>query len=276
MKGRLALTVVVALAISLLPGCRDFITEEYQEARAERTEAQAKVAVLEAELEAVHKTITDIQKELEVNRAEMAELKAELEKSQTKVSELEAELKTYQTKVSQLESELEKWQTGIYTMEDIIPSEQLTPLQEEDFRYRGFEYRIASVHVVMLSATWNNDKLTVSWELENKSTRKIYLNLLAVKAHDQMGLKGERKVIDEENGVSDEENGVTEEAVAIYPDLQDDIKTPWPGETVQFTTEWEFGPLSEVITIDFILVPSEGMVPQYLANEVIPSFTVTH
>ena len=251
MKVKLALAVVVTLFICLLPGCRDFTMEEYQEARAERTEAQAKVTELEAELAAEQETVKAIREELEANQADIAELEAELETSQSRISELEAELW--------------KWQTGIYPEEEPTPPEPPPPLQEEDFRYRGFERKIASVHMIMLSATWDNHKLTVAWELENTSTRKIYLNLLAVKAHDQMGLRGEMKVDSE----------VTEGAVAIYPSLQDVIKIPWPGETVQFTTEWEFGPLSEVVTIDFILVPSEGVVPEYIVNEPIPSFTVT-
>ena len=257
MKVKLALAVVGALFISLLPGCRDFTMEEYQEARAERTEAQAKVAELEVELEAEQETVTGIREELEAYQTDVAELEAELETSRAKIAELEAELA--------------RWRSGALTTEETSPPEQPTPLQEEDFRYRGYEGRLVSVQVTMLNATWDNNKLTVTWELTNKTNRKIYLTLLAVKAHDQMGLKGEWKVEDED----DDEEEFSEEPRAIYPTLQEGVETPWPGETVQFNAEWEFGPLSEVITIDFILVPSGGEVPEYLEDEVIPSFTVT-
>ena len=250
MKIRLAIAVIAALFIGLVPGCRDFIAEEYQEARKESTEAQAKVAELEAELEAVQERVTEIQQELDASRED-----------DTPVDE--PEIDTSQDKITELETELEKWRTGVYPEEEPAP-EPPTPLQREDFRYRGFDNRIVSIHMTMLDAIWDNNKLTVQWELENTGTRKIYITLLAVKAHDQMGLRGERHADDT----------VTEEAVRIYPTLQDNIDTPWPGEKVRFTTAWEFGPRSTEITVDFLLMSSGSTVPEYIDGELLPTFTV--
>ena len=79
-----------------------------------------------------------------------------------------------------------------------------------------------------------------------------------------MALRGERTVDDT----------VTENEVTLYPGLQETVDSPWPGELVRFTTVWEFGPLSEEITIDFLLVSSGATVPTHLENESFTEFTV--
>ena len=252
MKVKLALAIVGALVICLLPGCRDFIMEEYQEARAERAEAQAQVADLQAELEAVQATVTEIQRELET--------------SQARITELETELETSQAGITELETELENGQAGIATSEETPPTVESTPLQEENLRYREYEGRLVTVHMAILDATWNNDKLTVSWELTNKANRKIHLDYLGVKARDQMWIKGEWKVEEEE---------FSEEPRKIYPTLQEDVETPWPGEKLQFETVWKFGPLSEKITIVFVVYDKDGEIEEEDEYN-LPEFTLVH
>ena len=256
MKIKLALAILGILAICFLPGCRDLTMEEYQEARAERAEAQAKVAELQAQLEAEQATLAETQEELEASQAEIAELETELE--------------TYKAKVDELETELERLRAGPYLIEEDSSSES-TPLQEKDLKYIGYEGRFGqftSVNAAIIDASWDNDKLTVTWELTNTTNRKIHLDLLAVKARDQMWLKGEWEVEDE-----DDEIVTSEEPIPVYPTLQDDIETPWPGEIVRITTEWQFGPLSEKITIEFVVLDEEGEVLEDEDN-ILPPFTL--
>lgn len=261
MKTRLAITITAVLLIGLLSGCRDFLAEDYQAARDERTEAVKQAAELQAELADVQTRLTEIQQELVAYRNEIDAGNAA---NADAIEQAESRAETLETDITQLESELAKWQSGIYP-EVETPPQPPEPLQEEDFRYRGFENRITRVHISMLNATWDDNKLTIKWELENTATRKIYLNLLAVKARDQMGLRGERTVDDT----------VTENEVTIYPGLQETVDTPWPGEMVRFTTVWEFGPLSEEITIDFLLVSSGDTVPVYINDEPFSPFSLT-
>lgn len=118
---------------------------------------------------------------------------------------------------------------------------------------------LASIRMAILDATWEENKLIISWELTNMSKRRIYLNLLSVKAHDQMRIWGE--------------SGGSSEPLLIYPNLQD-IQMPWPGETVQFNTEWQFGPRSEEITVEFVVVRSQEDTFTYGADDVLPFFYV--
>ncbi len=265
MKIRLAITVTAVLLIGLLSGCRDFLAEDYQAARDERAEAVKQVAELQAELTEVQTRLTEIQQELDDYRNE---IKTDNDDNSDAIeqaeSRAESRAETLETEITLLESELAKWQSGIYP-EVETPPEPPVPLQEKDYRYQGFESKITRVHISMLSATWNDNKLTIKWELENTTTRKIYLNLLAVKAGDQMNLRGERIV----------NNTVSEAPVTIYPGLQGTVDSPWPGEMVRFTTVWEFGPLSEEVTIDFLLVASGDTVPVHIDNEPFAPFTVT-
>ncbi len=265
MKIRLAITVTAVLLIGLFSGCRDFLAEDYQAAREERAEAVEQVAELQAELANAQTRLTDIQQELDdyLNEIETGN-EADAAANAAAIEQAESRAETLETEVTLLESELAKWQSGIYP-EVETPPEPPEPLQEENFRYRGFENMITRVHISMLSATWDDNKLTIKWELENTTTRKIYLNLLAIKAGDQMGLRGERTV----------DNTVTENEVTIYPGLQETVDSPWPGEMVRFTTVWEFGPLSEEITIDFLLVSSGDTVPVHLDNEPFSPFSIT-
>lgn len=254
MKSKLVLVLVGALVLSFLPGCRDFTMEEYYEAKAERAEAQEIIAELQAQLK--------------VEEATVAELRRELETSQASNAELELELEAHQARITELIAQLEICQTSPPVTEETPP----IPLQEKNFMYRGFEYKLTTVQVAMVGATWDGDKFTASWELINTSRRKIYLELLAVKAYDQMELKGERIETDEDNDNGEVE--YTEAAMAIYPDLQEAIETTWPGQIVQFNTEWIFGPRSEVITVEFFSV-HEDELPEHLQDELIPFFTIT-
>lgn len=255
MKSKLVLVLVGALVLSFLPGCRDFTMEEYYEAKAERTEAREIIAELEAQLK--------------VEEATVAGLRRELETSQARNAELELELEAHQARITELVAQLAICQTNPPVTEETPP----IPIQEKTFMYRGFEYKLTTVEVAMVEATWDGDKFTTSWELTNTSRRKIHLDLLAVKAYDQMELKGERRKTDDE----DNDNGeveYTEAAIVLYPDLQDDIEMAWPGQTVKFNTEWIFGPRSEVITVEFFVVREDDP-PEHLQDELIPFFTIT-
>lgn len=125
------------------------------------------------------------------------------------------------------------------------PPKELTPLQDEDFKYTGFEGKLASVHIAMLKTAWHENKLTASWKLTNTCDHKILLNLLEVEAYDQMDNRGH-------HGFRD-----GDKPLAICPSLTyapsgiAECKL-WPSETVQFDSKWTFGPLSERVTITFI------------------------
>jgi len=270
MKVKLALAVTGILAICLLPSCRDYTSAEYVEAVTNYAEAQGKIVKLNAELQQKQAKVAELESELETHQTDVADLEAELEALQetydTNIADLEAQLEAYRADIADLEAELEAYLAETATTEEEpLPPPPTEPeptfLQEETLSYRGFEGILASVRVTMLDASWDENKLTVSWELTNTGKRRIYLNLLSVKAHDQMGIWGE--------------NADSEEPVPIYPDLQD-IQMPWPGETVAFNIEWEFGPLSEEITIDFVVVRSQEDYYKYAADDILRSFYVTH
>jgi len=218
---------------------------------------QTEIADVEAELKALHDTysskIADLQAELETYQVEIASHGTELETYQAEIADLEDEIAT-------LEAELATYQTETGTTEEGTPPPEPAFLQEEDLRYRGYEGRLISVRVVMVDATWDENTVTISWELTNTSSRRIHLDLLSVKAHDQMGIWGE----------SDD----PVEPLVIYPDLQD-IEMPWPGETVQFNTEWLFGPRSDEITVEFVVVRSQEDTLNYASDDVLPNFYVT-
>jgi len=278
MKVKLAVSVLGILAICLLPGCQDHTAEQYSQAVADRAKAQARVLELQRELQAEQAeqaTVAELESELETYQAEITDLEAELEALQetyhTNIADLEAELEAqleaYRAEIADLEAELEAYQAETATTEEEPPppppptEPEPTFLQEETLSYRGFEGRLISIRVTMVDASWDENRLTVSWEVTNKSKRKIYLNLLSVESRDQMGITGE-----------------SDDAVAplvIYPDLQD-IQMPWPGETVAFNIEWEFGPLSEEITIEFVVVRSQEDYYKYAADDILRSFYVTH
>lgn len=244
MKVKLALAILAVLVICSLSGCQDVYQPSYAMIEADLARAEAKIAEREAKIA-----------EREVR---IAELEAELKVEQGTVTEIQTQLEAHQAKIAGLEKELEICQAEIAVMEETpLPPSKPVPLQEEDFSYRAFEDETDdSVHVVMLSPTWNNNTLTVSWELTNTSKHKIFLNLLSVKARDQMWEKGvfvgQRVQFKEwgESGFKD-----VEDPVSVCPTLQSTQKL-WPGETVQFDTKWTFGPLSDDITINFIVVYS--------------------
>jgi hypothetical protein len=239
MKSKLVLAAILVLTLFLFPGCRDFIAEEYDQARQERAEAIEMVAELENQL-ASQQTLVE-------------ELQGEIEASKARIEELEAGIETHQATIAELQAELERGPVETPgTEEDSSPP---TPLQEEQFRYRGYADLLVSVRVAILNATWTDDKLLISWELTNTSQRRIYLDRLKMLAYDQMKIRGE--------------SGEDEETIiALYDDIQDDVEMPWPGEPLRFETEWVFGPLSREITIEFI-------VPKLFNDEPIPLFTVT-
>jgi TolA-binding protein len=194
--------------------------------------------------------VDDILGVLETYKAKVSELEKEVEAQKHTIDQLETAISTYQDRITELEAQLGNV-LDAQTQETSPQSS--TPLQEEQFRYRGHENMLTSVRVAILDALWDENKLTISWELTNASTRKIYLNLLKITAYDQMNIRGEN------------EEGDTE--FAIYPDLQD-IQTPWPGEKVTFDSTLIFGPGSEQITIEFI-------VPDLFNDESIPYLTLT-
>lgn len=271
MKVKLALAVAGILAICLLPSCRDYTSDEYVEAVTNYAEAQGKIVKLNAELQEKQAKVAELESELEAHQTEVADLEAELETLQethhTNVADLQAELEAYRADIADLEAELEAYQAETATTEEEPPppppptEPEPTFLQEETLSYRGFEGVLASVRMTMVDATWDENKLTVSWEVTNTGKRRIYLDLLSVKARDQMGIWGE---------IND-----SVEPVPIYPDLQD-IQMPWPGEIVAFNIEWEFGPLSEEITIEFVVVRSQEDYYKYAADDILRSFYVTH
>lgn len=255
MRSRLALAIIIAFVLGLFPGCRDITLEEYHQARAERAEAEAKLA--------------DIEAQLKTERETAAEARKELETSQQRVTELETELKECQTKVTELEEELEICLAQL-PAEETTSSPSPTPLLEQDLKYRGYELKLTYVRVTILTATWDDNTLTVSWKLTNTSNRKIYLSLLQFEAYDQMYLRGEHVYHDV---AGDNEIDYSEEPIVIYPDLQDDILTPWPGESLDFTTTWKFGPVSEEITIEFSPVRDESVYVEY-PEEILPLFII--
>jgi len=277
MKVKLAVAVLGILAICLLPSCQDHTAEQYSQAVADRAKAQArvlelqrelqaKVAELESELEAHQTEVAELESELEAHQTEVPDLQAELEAYRADIADLEVQLEAYRAEIADLEAELEAYQAETATTEEEPPpppptEPEPTFLQEETLSYRGFEGRLISIRVTMVDANWDENRLTVSWEITNTSKRKIYLNLLSVKARDQMGIWGQ--------------SADAVEPVPIYPDLQD-IQMPWPGETVAFNIEWEFGPLSEEITIEFVVVRSQEDYYKYAADDILRSFYVTH
>ena len=274
MKVKLAVAVAGILAICLLPSCRDYTSDEYVEATTNYAEAQGKIVKLNAQLQEKQAKVAELESELEAHQTEVADLEAELEALQetyhTNIADLEAQLEAlqeaYDTNIAALEAELEAYQAETATTEEEPPppppptEPEPTFLQEETLSYRGFEGVLVSVRMTMLDASWDENKLTVSWEVTNAGKRRIYLNLLSVKARDQMGIWGE---------IND-----SVEPVPIYPDLQA-IQMPWPGETVAFNIEWEFGPLSEEITIEFVVVRSQEDYLKYAADDILRSFYVT-
>ena len=235
-KVKLALAILGVLVTCFLAGCQEVYQPSYGTVKADLARAQAEIAE---------------------ERAEIAELQAELEVERDRLTEIQKQLEAHQAKTAELEEELEICQAEIGTTEEtpLSPSKP-TPLQEEYLRYYAIRDRIDSVQVAILNTTWDDDNLTVSWELTNTCDHKILLNLLSVKARDQMWQKGifigQRVQFKEwgESGFKDEED-----PVSICPSLQGTQKL-WPGETVEFDTKWRFGPLSEVIKINFIVVYS--------------------
>lgn len=298
MKVKLALVLAGALVICFLPGCRDFTAEEYHQAQADRAAAEGKVAGLEEELEVQKATVADLQTELEARQAEIDDLEAELEARQAQIADLEAELEGYPAQIADLEAELETYLAQIADLETELETylaqiadleaqleaaqeettttdgtteetpEPSIPLDEEDFRYRGFEGRLVSVHVAAANATWTDNKVTVSLEITNTSTRKIYLDLLQVEAYDQMYIWGEWEITEEG------ETTVGVSPLAIYPTWQEDRETLWPGETLRFDTEWTFGPLSDEITVKFSVIRTLEDKIKYASDDVIPLLTV--
>ena len=276
MKVKLALSVLGALVICFLPGCRDFAAEEYSQAKAGRAEAQAMVLELQRELQAERAKVAELESELEACQAEIADLETQLKERRAEITDLEIERQAYQADIAELKAELMRCQAQIAALEaeletsepEIIATEteEPTALQEEDFRYRGFEGRLVSVQVATVNATWDGNKLTVTFELTNTCQRKIHLDLLQVEAHDQMLMKGESEApVDPEN---------PEAPLVIYPTLQDN-EWAWPGETVRFDAVWIFGPLSKVITIEFSVVRTREDTFKYAVDDIIPSLTVT-
>lgn len=242
MKVKLALAILGVLVICSLSGCQEVYQPSYNMLKADLAEAQAKIAEREAEIAE--------------REAKIAELQAELEVEQDRVTEIERQLETYQAKTAELQRELEICQAEIAKIEETLPPPKPAPLQEEDFSYKGFEDETGSIQVAMLNAIWEDNTVTVSWEVTNTCKRKIFLNLLSVKARDQMWQKGafvgQRVQFKEwgESGFKD-----VEDPVSLAPTLLNQQKL-WPGQTVQFDTTWTFGPLSKELTIDFIVVYS--------------------
>ena len=124
--------------------------------------------------------------------------------------------------------------------------------------------------MAVLKATWNDSSFTVLLYLTNKTNRKIYLNLLQFEAYDQMYLRGEHVYHDDDD---DNEIDYSERHIAVYPDIQDDVQTPWPGESVNFTDTWKFGPASKEITIEFSPVRDEDSHVEY-PEEILPLFII--
>ncbi len=262
MKVKSVLTILGVLVICFLLGCGQGDGEKYR-VETELAAAQAKVAELQAELGVQKATVTELQGELEACQVKIVELEAcqakiaELEACQAKIAELEA----CQRKIVLLEAEMEALQALIPTPEASPQSSGPISIQEEVFSYTGFGNTRASVSLAMLDAQWADNTLTVSWELNNACDHKILLDLLLVRARDQMRNWGETEFTD------------SEAPIAIYPSLQD-TQQLWPGETVRFDAEWKFGPLSDVITVTFVSlegIPEGGGTPQ----QVSPSFEVT-
>ena len=195
-------------------------------------------------------------------QGQIVRLNAALQEKETEVAELTSELETLRADITDLEAELETYQP-----DETPPTEEPPPqpepdyLQQEELRYRGYEGRLVSMRMTMLEAAWNANTVTISWELTNTCQRRIYLALLSVESHDQMNLYGE--------------SGDVTPPLLIYSDLQDDLEMPWPGETVSFYTVWEFGPLSEDITIKFIVVRTMADDIKYAADDVLPWFYLT-
>jgi len=242
MKVKLALAILGVLVICSLSGCQEVYQPSYDMLKADLAEAQAKIAEREAKIAE--------------REAKIAELQAELEAEQDRVTELQTQLEAYQAKTAHLQTELAICQAAIAKTEETPPPPKPPPLQEEDFSYKGFEDETSSIRVAMLNATWQDNRATVSWEVTNTCKRKIFLNLLSVKARDQMwqegAFVGQRVQFKEwgERGFKD-----VEDPVSLAPTLLKQQKL-WPGQTVQFDTTWTFGPLSKDITINFIAVYS--------------------
>jgi len=266
MKVKLALSVLVVLTICLLPGCRDYTSEEYIEAVTNYSAAQGQIVRLNAALQEKETALAELTSELETYTNEIADLETELETSQAEyqaqIADLEAELETLRADIADLEAELEASQPDeTPTTEEPPPPPEPTYLQQEELRYRGYEGKLVSMRITMLEAAWNANTVTISWELANTCQRRIHLTLLSVESHDQMNLYGE--------------SGDVTPPLLIYSDLQDDLEMPWPGETVSFDTVWAFGPLSEDITIKFIVVRTLADDIKYAADDVLPWFYLT-
>ncbi len=263
MKAKIVLAISGILAMGLFPGCQDVYQPSYSELKSDLATAQKKIAGQEAKL---------------------AELEEKWELQQATANETQREIEAYQDKIDSLGKALNEKQAEIAVTEEspAPPPPEPTPLQEENFRYVDTIDNFISIHVTMVKATWAADNtVTVSWELTNTSNGKILLNLLAVKARDQWWNKGAfagQRVQFKDWG----ESGFLyeEDPVAICPTLQS-VEKAWPGQTIPFDVKWKFGPLSEVITIEFLVFYSpvrEDDVPIKVVElnpELKPAFILT-
>ena len=126
MKIMLALAILGVLVTCFLSGCQEVYQPSYDTIKADLARARAEIAE---------------------EQAKIAELQAELGVEQDRVTEIQKQLGAHQAKIAELEKELEICQAEIGTTEEtpLSPSKPI-PLQEEDFSYREFNCKPASVN----------------------------------------------------------------------------------------------------------------------------------